>query len=128
MDGPNSAVVLAPPQGQMVVQVAWRDVTLQHVLDMAAGLSYVEDYADRDGVYYAYARATGYYWNDEELATAVGSGVVFGVQGGSRLQLGPGVRPGDRLVLNISSQIAPGQAVAVSEPSIAAGKGLTSRR
>ena len=40
---------------------AWRGVTLQHVLDMAAGLSYVEDYDDRGGVYYAYARAVGYY-------------------------------------------------------------------
>ena len=40
---------------------AWRGVTLQHVLDMAAGLAYVEDYANRDGVYYAYARAVGYY-------------------------------------------------------------------
>src|SRR5262249_19153552 len=40
---------------------AWRGVTLQHVLDMTAGLSYVEDYADRNGVYYAYARAAGYY-------------------------------------------------------------------
>jgi len=40
---------------------AWHGVTLQHVLDMAAGLSYVENYDDRDGVYYAYARAVGYY-------------------------------------------------------------------
>jgi len=40
---------------------AWRGVTLQHVLDMTAGLAYVEDYADRAGVYYAYARAVGYY-------------------------------------------------------------------
>ncbi len=33
---------------------------------------------------------------------------------GNLLELGSGVSPGDRLVLNISSQIAPGEAVAVS--------------
>jgi RND family efflux transporter MFP subunit len=35
---------------------------------------------------------------------------------GSLVELSSGVRPGDRLVLNISSQIAPGQTVAVDEP------------
>jgi len=40
---------------------AWRDVTLQHVLDMCPGLDYVEQYDDRNSAYYAYARAVGYY-------------------------------------------------------------------
>jgi RND family efflux transporter MFP subunit len=37
---------------------------------------------------------------------------------GSYLELGPGVAVGDRLVLNISSQIGPGEAVAVDNPSL----------
>ena len=40
---------------------AWRGVTLQHVLDMAAGLRYVEQYDDRACEYFSYARAVGYY-------------------------------------------------------------------
>jgi RND family efflux transporter MFP subunit len=47
---------------------------------------------------------------------------------GSVVELGPGVKPGDRLVLNISSQIASGQTVAVNEPAAGAAKPLTSRR
>jgi RND family efflux transporter MFP subunit len=43
---------------------------------------------------------------------------------GSYLELGPGVDPGDRLVLNISSQIGPGEAVAVSNPPASAGDGV----
>ena len=39
-----------------------------------------------------------------------------------------GVKPGDKLVLNISSQIASGQTVAVNEPAASAAKPLTSRR
>jgi hypothetical protein len=37
-------------------------------------------------------RATGYAWRDELQVTGTGSGVVFGLQGGGRYQLGPGVR------------------------------------
>ncbi len=45
---------------------------------------------------------------------------------GSYLELGPGVDPGDRLVLNISSQISAGEKVAISNPSLAsAGTGGT---
>jgi RND family efflux transporter MFP subunit len=40
---------------------------------------------------------------------------------GSMVELASGVKPGDRLVLNISSQIAPGQTVAANEPD-GAGK------
>jgi RND family efflux transporter MFP subunit len=47
---------------------------------------------------------------------------------GSMVELGPGVNPGDRLVLNISSQITSGQTVAVNTPATAAGTPLTSRR
>ncbi len=45
---------------------------------------------------------------------------------GSLVELGSGVRPGDRLVLNISSQIAPGQIVSAQPGS--AEKALTGRR
>jgi RND family efflux transporter MFP subunit len=38
---------------------------------------------------------------------------------GSFLELGPGIDPGDRLVLNISSQISAGETVAISNPSLA---------
>ena len=39
----------------------WHGVTLQHVLDMAAGVKYVESYDDRNSDYHSYARAVGYY-------------------------------------------------------------------
>jgi RND family efflux transporter MFP subunit len=45
--------------------------------------------------------------------------VVIARDNGSFVELASGVRPGDRLVLNISSQIAPGQTVAVNEPAAA---------
>jgi RND family efflux transporter MFP subunit len=38
---------------------------------------------------------------------------------GTVLELGPGIDPGDRLVLNISSQISAGETVAISNPSLA---------
>jgi predicted RNase H-like nuclease len=45
--------------------------------------------------------------------------VAIARDNGSLVELSTGVRPGDRLVLNISSQIASGQAVAASEPAVA---------
>ncbi|WP_339673434.1 serine hydrolase [Dasania marina] len=39
----------------------WQGVTLQHVLDMQAGIAYSEDYSDPDAHYWHYARAAGYY-------------------------------------------------------------------
>ena len=39
----------------------WHGVTLQHVLDMATGVKYVESYDDRNSDYHSYARAVGYY-------------------------------------------------------------------
>ena len=42
--------------------------------------------------------------------------VVIARDNGSLVELASGVKPGDRLVLNISSQIASGQSVAVNEP------------
>ncbi len=41
--------------------------------------------------------------------------VTIARDNGSLVELGSGVRPGDRLVLNISSQIASGQRVTVNE-------------
>jgi CubicO group peptidase (beta-lactamase class C family) len=41
--------------------VAWDNVSVQHVLDMQAGLTYSEDYRDPDADYWSYARAAGYY-------------------------------------------------------------------
>jgi RND family efflux transporter MFP subunit len=48
--------------------------------------------------------------------------VVIARDNGSMVELGSGARPGDRLVLNISSQIEPGQTVAVNEPDGGADK------
>jgi RND family efflux transporter MFP subunit len=42
--------------------------------------------------------------------------VVIARDNGSLVELASGVKPGDKLVLNISSQIAPGQTVAVNTP------------
>ena len=43
---------------------AWSAVTLQHVLDMAAGLNTEEHYEDRQSMYWRYADAVGYYVNE----------------------------------------------------------------
>jgi CubicO group peptidase (beta-lactamase class C family) len=40
---------------------AWDGVTVQHVLDMQAGIDYSEKYADPQAHYWQYARAAGYY-------------------------------------------------------------------
>jgi len=40
---------------------AWEGVTLQHVLDMAAGLDTEEHYENADSMYWRYADAVGYY-------------------------------------------------------------------
>jgi RND family efflux transporter MFP subunit len=53
--------------------------------------------------------------------------VTIARDNGSLVELASGVRPGDRLVLNISSQIASGQAVAVNDPA-AAAKQLEAKR
>jgi RND family efflux transporter MFP subunit len=45
--------------------------------------------------------------------------VTIGRDNGSLVELTSGVKPGDRLVLNISSQIAAGQSVVVTEPQTA---------
>jgi RND family efflux transporter MFP subunit len=47
---------------------------------------------------------------------------------GSLVELGSGVEPGDKLVLNISSQIAAGQTVAASEAGVAANRNLGAKR
>jgi RND family efflux transporter MFP subunit len=53
--------------------------------------------------------------------------VVIARDNGSLVELASGVKPGDRLVLNISSQIAAGETVAVNEPT-AADKRLDTKR
>lgn len=40
---------------------AWSGVTVQHLLDMQAGIYYSEDYQDPGADYWSYARAAGYY-------------------------------------------------------------------
>lgn len=40
---------------------AWDKVTVQHVLNMTAGIQYSEDYKQADADYWSYARAVGYY-------------------------------------------------------------------
>ena len=46
---------------------------------------------------------------------------------GSLVELASGIKPGDRLVLNISSQIASGETVAVNDPDLA-NKHLDAKR
>jgi len=53
--------------------------------------------------------------------------VTIARDNGSLVELASGVRPGDKLVLNISSQIAPGQSVAVNAPDTA-DKSLRAKR
>jgi RND family efflux transporter MFP subunit len=47
---------------------------------------------------------------------------------GSLVELGSGVEPGDKLVLNISSQIAAGQTVTASEAGVGADRNLDAKR
>lgn len=71
------------------------------------------------------AAALTFRANGPQVARVDGAGKVEFVpvaivrDNGNRVELGPSVRPGDRLVLNISSQIAPGEAVAVNGPAVA---------
>jgi CubicO group peptidase (beta-lactamase class C family) len=39
----------------------WQGVSIQHILDMRAGIEFSEDYTDPDAHYWHYARAVGYY-------------------------------------------------------------------
>jgi len=56
------------PMTQLVPELAatpaWAGITLQHVLDMAAGLNTEEHYEDPESMYWRYADAVGYYAND----------------------------------------------------------------
>jgi CubicO group peptidase (beta-lactamase class C family) len=45
---------------------AWRKVSVQHALDMCAGLRYEEHYEDPDSICWSYFRATGYYPPDPD--------------------------------------------------------------
>ena len=54
--------------------------------------------------------------------------VTIARDNGSLVELASGVKPGDHLVLNISSQIGAGQAVSANDISGAAGKSLAAKR
>jgi RND family efflux transporter MFP subunit len=54
--------------------------------------------------------------------------VTIARDNGSLVELGSGVKPGDRLVLNISSQIAEGQSVAPTDTDAAANRPADARR
>ncbi len=55
--------------------------------------------------------------------------VTIARDNGSLVELASGVEPGDRLVLNISSQIAAGQTVTASDaPGVAANRNLDAKR
>jgi RND family efflux transporter MFP subunit len=56
------------------------------------------------------------------------SNVTIARDNGSVVELASGVKPGDRLVLNISSQIGSGHAVSANDASGAAGKSLAAKR
>ena len=49
---------------ELAATPAWAGITLQHVLDMAAGLNTEEHYEDPQSMYWRYADAVGYYDND----------------------------------------------------------------
>ena len=80
------------------------------------------------------AAALNFRANGPQVARVNGGGTVEFVKvdivrdNGNLVELGPSVKPGDRLVLNISSQIAAGQTVAVNETPAASDRKLTSRR
>ncbi|MCJ8318239.1 MAG: beta-lactamase family protein [Colwellia sp.] len=57
----NSSNLLITYLTEFAQHQAWHGVTLQHVLDMQAGIDYSEDYTDKDAHYWRYARAAGYY-------------------------------------------------------------------
>jgi RND family efflux transporter MFP subunit len=63
-----------------------------------------------------------------ENGTVQFADVTIARDDGSLVELGSGVRVGDQLILNVSSQIRAGQAVAVNREPDAAAKPLTSRR
>lgn len=102
VDMPNATHALVPG---MYVNVAFRLPTRGSVEVPAAALIF---------------RAGG-----TQVATVDSTGkiefqdVLIARDNGSQVELSSGVQPGDRLVLNISSQIATGQAVAVNESDLA---------
>ena len=57
----DSKVELSTYLPEFVSYSAWQGVTIQHVLDMQAGIEFNEDYSDPDAHYWDYTRAAGYY-------------------------------------------------------------------
>jgi hypothetical protein len=54
--------------------------------------------------------------------------VAIARDNGSLVELASGVKPGDRLVLNVSSQITPGQSVTPVEDGLPANRKLDANR
>jgi CubicO group peptidase (beta-lactamase class C family) len=68
---------------------AWAPVTVQHVLDMATGLDFEEDYENRDSMYWRYAFDVGYY---SGATTATGTTLGFVTRELTRAVEPPGTR------------------------------------
>jgi CubicO group peptidase (beta-lactamase class C family) len=68
---------------------AWAPVTVQHVLDMATGLDFEEDYENRDSMYWRYAYDVGYYTGP---AAATGTTLGFVTRELTRAVEPPGTR------------------------------------
>jgi CubicO group peptidase (beta-lactamase class C family) len=84
---------VSAPVGTLIEEFAaipaWDAITLQHVLDMAAGLECDEDYANPESMYWRYAEAVGYY----ERPDHVGEGALsFAVRELTRTSEAPGTR------------------------------------
>lgn len=57
----NTGAAISDYVPQFQTRAEWEGVTVQHVLDMQAGIAYSEDYSDPKADYWSYARAAGYY-------------------------------------------------------------------
>jgi CubicO group peptidase (beta-lactamase class C family) len=83
------------PMGAYVPELtappAWGPVTLEHVLDMATGLEFDEDYERRDSMYWRYADAVGYY-GDGGGTPDLGGTLGFATAELTRTLEPPGVR------------------------------------
>lgn len=51
---------------EFACHAAWQQVTVQHLLDMQAGVEYSEEYDDPQADYWSYTRAAGYYKPTEQ--------------------------------------------------------------
>jgi CubicO group peptidase (beta-lactamase class C family) len=74
---------------QLAALPAWAPVTVQHVLDMATGLDFEENYENRDSMYWRYAYDVGYYTGP---AAATGTTLGFVTRELTRAVEPPGTR------------------------------------